>query len=257
MRRGIEFVDLGDVQLERLAKDEGPEKLRNFGRMIQATESLRGAISRILELDLAILLGGECTLALGTLAGLRSRERRGRAGILWMDAHGDFNTPETTPSGFVGGMCLAFACGRGPPLSPTLEDLKPLLEEDAVVHFGSRALDPLERMALSESEITLVSARELRKDPAGFGRSAAKLLSDRCDWCVLHIDLDVIDPGEMPAVNFPESEGISTRDLLLVGRGFKGVERLRAVEFTSYSPLKDTSRESGRRGVEVISQLIG
>jgi len=120
--------------------------------------------------------------------------------MLWMDAHGDFNSPQTTPSGFVGGMCLVLACGRGPPLSRETEEGRgPLLAEEAVVHLGSRALDRLEERAMKESEIALISAKELRKGgDADCGRRAAKLLSDRCDWCVLHIDLDVIDPREMP-----------------------------------------------------------
>src|SRR5438445_8116395 len=141
-------------------------------------------------------------------------------------------------------MCVALACGRGPPLSQEREDNGgPLVEEDAVVHLGSRAMDRLEEIAMKESEIMLVSAKELRKGGAAeYGRRAARLLSDRCDWCVLHIDLDVIDPREMPAVNFFEPNGISSEDVLLAARRWKQTGRLKADEFTSYNPLTEVTR---------------
>jgi len=239
-RESLKITDMGDIKLLKLSQDSGPKKFRNSMHMAEWTERIRRAAGQASEREFAIFLGGECSLVIGSLSGMKGR-RRGRAGILWMDAHGDFNTPETTPSGFIGGMCLALACGRGRPLSQETEEGRgPLLGEDAVVHLGSRALDRLEELAMKESEITLVSAKELRKGGAAdYGRRAARLLSDRCDWCVLHIDLDVIDPGEMPAVNFLEPNGISTEDVLLAARGLKETGKLKAVEFTSYDPLRD------------------
>ncbi|HLQ20890.1 MAG TPA: arginase family protein [Nitrososphaerales archaeon] len=257
-RESLKITDVGDIKLQKLSQDSGPKKFRNSMHMAEWTERIRRAAGQASEREFAIFLGGECSLVLGSLSGMKGR-RRGRAGILWMDAHGDFNTPETTPSGFIGGMCLALACGRGPPLSQETEDSGgPLLEEDAVVHLGSRALDRLEEIAMKESEIMLVSAKELRKGGAAvYGRRAARLLSDRCDWCVLHIDLDVIDPREMPAVNFLEPNGISTEDVLLAARGLKETGMLKAVEFTSYDPLTDANRSCGRRVVNLISRLSG
>ena len=257
-RESLKITDMGDIKLLKLSQDSGPKKFRNSMHMAEWTERIRRAAGQASEREFAIFLGGECSLVIGSLSGMKGR-RRGRAGIIWMDAHGDFNTPDTTPSGFIGGMCLALACGRGPPLSQEREDGGgPLLEEDAVVHLGSRALDRLEELAMKESEITLVSAKELRKGGAAdYGRRAARLLSDRCDWCVLHIDLDVIDPREMPAVNFSEPNGISTEDVLLAARGLKETGKLKAVEFTSYDPLRDANRSCGRSVVKLISRLSG
>ncbi|TLX95092.1 MAG: hypothetical protein E6K96_07755 [Thaumarchaeota archaeon] len=256
-REGLKITDMGDVKLQELTKDSGPKKFRNSTHMAESTERIRKAAGLVAEREFAIVLGGECSLVMGSLSGMKSR-RKGRAGMLWMDAHGDFNTPETTPSGFIGGMCLALACGRGPPLSRETEEEegRPLLGEDAVIHIGSRALDRLEERTMKESDITLVSAKELRRrGAADCGRRAARLLSDRCDWCVLHIDLDVIDPGEMPAVNYLEPHGIPSEDVLLAARGLKETGRLKAIEFASYDPLRDANRSSGRRVVKLISRL--
>ncbi len=175
-REGLKITDMRDIKLQKLSMDSGPKKFRNSTYMAKATERIRGAAGQASEREFAIFLGGECSLVIGSLSGMRGR-RKGRAGILWMDAHGDFNTPETTPSGFIGGMCLALACGRGPSVSQETEEGRgPLLGEDAVVHLGSRALDRLEEIAMKESEITLVSAKELRKGGAAdYGRRAARL----------------------------------------------------------------------------------
>ena len=255
-REGLEVTDLGDVRLQKLSRDGGPENYRNSTYFAKATERIRRTAERLPEREFAIFLGGECSLVMGSLSGMEGR-RSGRAGMLWMDAHGDFNTPETTPSGFIGGMCLALACGRGPPLLRGTEESGPLLREDAVVHLGSRALDRQEERAMKESGMMLVSAKELKRGVSDYGRSAAKLLSDRCDWCVLHIDLDVIDPREMPAVNFLEPNGLSTEDVLLAARSLKETGRLKAIEVTSYNPLRDASRSRARKVVKLISRLCG
>src|SRR2546428_9201195 len=251
LERELKITDMGDIKLQKLSKDSGPKKFKNSIHIAAWTERIRRAAGQASEREFAVFLGGECSLVLGSLSGMKGR-RRGRGGILWMDAHGDFNTPETTPSGFIGGMCLALACGRGLPLSQEREDSGgPLLEEDAVVHLGSRAMDRLEEIAMKESEIILVSAKELRKGGAAeYGRRAARLLSDRCDWCVLHIDLDVIDPREMPAVNFFEPNGISTEDVLLSARGLKETGEVKAGGVTLFDPLRGGKPLSRTSAVE-------
>ena len=113
------FVDVGDVRLSEIDVDSGPKNLTNFRQFLQDSEKIRSAISGVCAKGLVFGLGGECSICVGTLAGLKVRGR-GQLGMVWIDAHGDFNTPETTPSGFIGGMCLAFACGRGRQLNPSL-----------------------------------------------------------------------------------------------------------------------------------------
>ncbi len=122
------FNDLGDSRLSESHADSGLRNLRNFPQFLQDTDAVQDVASKVDSDDFVFCLGGECTFVVGTLAGFKSKFK-GKPGILWMDAHGDFNTPQTTISGFIGGMCLAFACGRGPKLSTAMEKVKPILRE--------------------------------------------------------------------------------------------------------------------------------
>ena len=112
-----DFKDLGDVKLTEIETDSGPSNLRNFPQFLRDTESILRAASEVDSDDFVFCLGGECALITGSLAAFRTKFE-GQPGMLWMDAHGDFNTQETTTSGFIGGMCLALACGRRPKADP-------------------------------------------------------------------------------------------------------------------------------------------
>ncbi len=181
---------------------------------------------------------------MGSVAGLK-RVYGGKPGIVWMDAHGDFNTSETTPSGFIGGMPLAVACGRGPRLPEDFESAMPLLEEEKVVHVGSRSFDPGEDEAL-RSSVKVFDAGEVRKRGAReVVRQAARVLDGSSDWIIAHLDVDVLDPLIMPGVNFPESKGLTDSDVLRIFRELKSTGKLRVVDLTAYNPLMD-EHGSGR-----------
>jgi arginase len=156
------FRDIGDVALSQIEKDSGPSNLRNLTQFMSDTDAVLRATSSVQSDDFVFCLGGECALIVGSLAGLKTKFQ-GKPGILWMDAHGDFNTPETTVSGFIGGMCLAFACGRGPKLTSAVERARPLLDEENVLHLGSRSLDPLEEEEMRSSRLKLYSALDANK----------------------------------------------------------------------------------------------
>jgi len=135
---------------------------------------------------------GDCVLTLGVLAGL---QRRGLAPtLIWLDAHGDFNTWETTPSGFLGGMPLAMAVGRGEQTVARAAGLRPI-PEDRVVLVDGRDLDPGEDRAVAESRLLHVSVARLLAMPLPAGP------------LYVHLDVDVVDPGEMPAVSYPAAGG--------------------------------------------------
>lgn len=137
---------------------------------------------------------GDCVLTLGVLAGL---QRRGVApALIWLDAHGDFNTWETTPSGFLGGMPLAMAVGRGEQTVARAAGLRPI-PEDRIVLVDGRDLDPGEARAIAESRVAHVTVPRLLEMPLPAGP------------LYVHLDVDVVDPGEMPAVSYRASGGPS------------------------------------------------
>ncbi|GAB4575263.1 MAG: hypothetical protein Kow0077_25910 [Anaerolineae bacterium] len=138
-----------------------------------------------------IIFAGDCVSALGAMKGLE----RHRPAVVWFDAHGDFNTPQTTPSGFLGGMPLAMLVGRGDMRYMQGVELAPIPESDVII-TDARDLDPMESIALRDSAVThLMKIEELLTAP----------LPDRPLY--IHLDLDVIDAADMPGMSYPALEG--------------------------------------------------
>jgi arginase len=182
-RLGVEAALVGEPGAPREARWE--DDLRN-GR--EAIAAAGAALEEALEAGVfPVLVASDCTVAIGTLAVLARREPDAR--VVWLDAHGDFNTPATTASGYLGGMCLAAACGRwdagfGPPLDP-----------QRVVLSDGRDLDAAEREEMERAG--------LRPVPAATVAPAV-----RGERVFVHVDLDVLDPSEMP-FSFPAAHGMS------------------------------------------------
>jgi arginase len=164
-------------------------------RMTLLYQAVAGAVARATR---PLLLSGDCPTALGAVAGLQLRHRD--VAVVWLDAHGDFNTPAITISGYLGGMPLAMLTGRAPELFCDPLGLRPVADTDVVL-AGARDLDPAERDALAVSQVRRVTA-----DPAaitsaldGLGRMPV----------YLHLDVDVIDSEQLPGLRFPAGPGPS------------------------------------------------
>jgi arginase len=249
-----QFRDFGDVTLPSLTSDEGPSNLRNYDHFLNCTNTIFDAARRLLEEEGMIFnLGGECGLTLGSAAGLK-KHSSDRLGLLWIDAHGDFNTQETTRSGFVGGMPLAFVCGRGPRFSLEIEKLRPIVHENAVVHLGGRDFDPLESDAIRSSEIKLYSPSEFRE--TGVEKTAAKIagfLADRSDWLICHLDLDAIDPSIVPAVNYPYPGGLALAEIHTIVRAISQTGKLRAFNLAGYNSALDEGGVCAKVILDMVS----
>jgi len=251
------FGDLGDVSLSEIDIDSGPQNLKNFTQFQRDIDRVSQASAKVDWDDFVFCLGGECTFIPGTLAGFKAKFK-GKPSILWMDAHGDFNTPETTNSGFIGGMCLAFACGRGPKLSPDIENTRPLLNEENVVHLASRNLDPLEEKAMRSSPLKMYTAADMHRIGVGqVAREVAKYVADRSDWVVCHLDVDSIDNEIISAVNFPEKgNGLTLGEVSTVVQELRKTGKLKVFDLAAYNPSLDRDQESGKKLVELTSQLL-
>jgi arginase len=251
------FNDLGDVSLSQITEDHGPPNLWNFQQFLLDMDAAQMAANRVDAADFVFCLGGECTLVTGTLAGFKARFK-GRPGMLWLDAHGDFNTPETTTSGFLGGMPLAFACGRGPRLHQNIEEARPLLEEKNVVHLASRALDPKESEAMQSSPMKIYSAATIRRQGISkVAAEAATYLTDHSDWMICHLDLDSIDPAVIPAVNYPEPGGLTLEEVKMAVRAVQRTGKWKVFNLTAYNPTLDADHISGQKILTLVSDLLG
>lgn len=196
----------------------------------EACRTLADAVGASLAAGaLPVVIGGECTLVAGTLTGALGAERD--TALVYLDAHGDFNTLATTPSHYVGGMCLAHVCGHhvAPLLWPGLRTIA----EDHVALVGARQLDSGEARNLDRSRVVRIAFDAEHPDAAGLLAFARR----RPVW--IHLDLDVVDPSELPAVATPVPGGPSLAALAGVLRSLGAVSDVRGLELCGYDPTKD------------------
>ena len=164
--------------------------------------------------------------------------------LLWLDAHGDFNTPETSPSGFLGGMPLAMLVGRGEQTLTDAVNLNPIPEAQVIL-TDARDLDPGERLAVESSEVThLVDARDLLDYP----------LPDRPLY--IHFDTDVLTPEDAPAMNYLASGGPTAEELERVFRRLAESGRVIAASLSSWNPELDQDGRSQRVCMQLLRALV-
>jgi arginase len=156
-----------------------------------------------------LLLGGDCTSHTSAMAALKRRHPKDRLAIAWFDAHGDFNTPTTTPSGNVWGMPFAMLCGRGDSGLVAACEGPTVLEEDAAL-IGGQVLDQMESRMLAASPVAHFGAG-MMADVAGLAalEAWARVVGNRCDGLYVAFDLDAIDSTEPLSVAMPERGGLS------------------------------------------------
>jgi arginase len=181
-----------------------------------------------------LVLAGNCNTAVGTVAGLD-----GRTGVLWFDAHGDFNTPETSVGGFLDGMALAIVAGRcWRELARAVPGFRPV-PEDRVYLLGARDLDPLERQELEQSAVTVCPPAEIL--PAV--TAAVRDLSGKVDGLYLHLDLDVLDPSVGRVNQYSAAGGLFLAQLERAVAAIGEVLPIAAATLSAYDPSFD---EDGR-----------
>lgn len=198
-----------------------------------------------------LVLGGDCMISLGVLAGLLDPEH---TGVIWFDAHGDFNTPDTTLSGYLGGMPLACAVGRGLSLLREQSRLTAPIPERHVVLAGVRDLDEPEERALAASSVMLIRAADLTRDRIGFERAIHTL--GGLPQLYLHVDVDVLDPAVAPGVDYPSARGLPLEQLQDLLRIVGAMGNLSAVAVTAVNPEKDTDSLTTRAALDAIEALF-
>lgn len=210
---------------------------------------LSGSVRRAVEQGrLPVVLAGNCMTALGTIAGIRSAE----PGIIWFDAHGDFNTPETTVGGFLDGMALTAATGRcWTQLASSIPGFQPIYDRN-VLMLGARDLDPLEAGALNSSDVAWLSPEQLRQSLD----SALDALRARVRTVYVHLDLDVLDPSVGKVNSYAAPGGLTLEELrTTLGRI---VQRFRvgAVALTAFDPVYDEDGRVARAAFNILETIV-
>jgi arginase len=252
---GHTVEDLGDISDAAATEPQAPAfNVHDLGHVLQVNRHTHACIvgtRRRAPDHFLLTVGGDHSLAIGSLAGLADTCER--LGLLWIDAHGDFNTPETSPSGNAHGMCVAVACGRGHLELRSIADHDPFLAESDVYMFGVRDLDIEERRILEESEVTLLEMPAWRE--RGFTTAvleAAEALAQRCDHVHMSFDIDVLDATHVPGTGTPVGGGLNLADALELLSAISERDCLSSAEFVEYNPHLDPSGNTGRVTLQLI-----
>lgn len=198
-----------------------------------------------------LVLAGDDTASVGVISGLqRANGAAHRIGVVWLDAHGDFNTPETSVSNILAGMPVAILAGLAGPLWREAAMLAATVPTDRIVIAGVRELDGPEEQLLRSTDVTVLRQEAL--DPTTFGDAIARL-ADKVDELYLHIDLDVLDPSLVPSASTPAPDGMSLRQ---VGSLIETVVSTGKVGVLGVAGLNPGGGKRGQRSVESTQQLL-
>jgi len=204
------IVDAGDVEIEPGFRPDDDPRAKNRDLICKFLPLERGLVARAIgNGSRLMIIGGDCTAHAGAMAGLRAARPGARFAIAWFDAHGDFNTPDTTPSGNVWGMPFGMLCGRGDPDLVSACDGPSVAEEDAAL-IGGQVLDETESRMLAASAVAQFGAGMVQR-PAGLAalRAWAGAVAARVDGIYVAIDMDCLDAAGNWAVTMPEPDGLS------------------------------------------------
>lgn len=247
---GYEVVDLGDDRVDLSKPEEGSPRARNLPAVVKALEALKPRVEQVVKSGaLPLIVGGDCSIALATLAGVRRHFRN--AGIIYMDRDADLHTPATTSSGSVDGMVVSHLTGRGAPELVRLWGEPPLVREPDLALFGVDRLDPAEEEVLNRSALRCYLAVEIHRQGAiEAARSAISRIHAGGSNFVLHLDVDVI--SGFHATNYPGDAGLALDEVRDSLRIFVKQPNLAAIEVTAYNPGKD----SDGQGASLIIDLL-
>ena len=259
---GRHVEDAGNITVPQAEEQPyGERKARYLEEISQTCKSLAETVRRTLDENmLPLVLGGDHSIAVGTLAGVAahfSKEGK-RIGVVWLDAHGDMNTPESSPSGNVHGMPLAAIMGSGPPELTDLAGLKSMVEPRQVALVGTRDLDAKERRFAKESGVHIFTMRDI--DERGMREvmsEALRFAADDTAGIAVSLDMDFIDPSDAPGVGTPVRGGVTYREAHLALEMIADSRAMISFELVEINPVIDLHNTTATLGVELMLSGLG
>jgi arginase len=259
---GYEVRDRGDLRIECPAEPPpAGEKLRYLDEIKAACEMLAADVRQALEGgELPIVLGGDHSIAIGSVAGVASfyRARNEPIGLIWFDAHADMNTPETTPSGNIHGMPLAVLLGYGAPELTGIEGFSPKLDPRFCAHIGARDVDAGERELIRKLGLRFFTMREIdERGMAACVDEAVHIASRAPAGYHVTLDVDALDPGDAPGSGTVVRGGLTYREAHLAMEKIAEAGGALALEVVEINTALDINNRTAELGVELILSALG
>lgn len=249
---GYTVADMGDDPEELYKPDEESPRARNLARVVASLEALKPRVEAAVKTGgLALVLTGDCSPALATVAGVR-RYYRG-ASVVYLDSDADLNVPATSPSGCVDGMVVAHLTGRGAAEMVRFWSEPPLVRDPDVALFGVSRLDSPEEGVLVSTAIRCFRASDVRRlGPAAAAEVAIERIHGGKNELVVHVDVDVISSEDFVATDLPSAQGLGLAEVREALCLLAKQPRLVALEVAGYNPQRDTDG----RGAKIVVELI-
>jgi arginase len=231
--------------------------LKYIDCIVPMSRRVAGAVATSIQSNhFPLVLGGDHSLSIGSI---RGAARHHRLGVIWVDAHADFNTAETTPSGNIHGMPLAALCGLGDQRLVCLwDETPPVLDPKRVAVIGARDLDPGEKRNLREADVMVKSMEQI--DRLGMVAALEKAIdrvSRDVDGIYLSVDMDALDPRHAPGVGTPVAGGLTFREAHLACEVVAETGKLIGMELVEVNPILDVQNQTAILAVEFIRSALG
>jgi len=255
---GYQVHDTGDITVNRDAVRHAPGVRMHYLEEIERVNiELCQKVAEQLDLErFPLILGGDHSIAIGTLAGIRQRTKK--IGVVWFDAHSDINTPDTSPSGNIHGMPVAICLGFGHERLTAIGGPDTRVNAQNFVQIGIRDLDPGEKVRLREQGITVFTMHEI--DLLGMARvmeEAIRIASDGTDSVHVSFDMDVMDPLHAPGVGTPVVGGLTYRESHLAMEMLSAANIVGSAEFVEVNTVLDHGNQTAKVAVALIGSLLG
>jgi arginase len=259
---GHQVEDIGNIFVKQPEEQPyGEKRAKYLNEIAETCRGLAELVQKTLEEGfLPVVLGGDHSIAVGVVSGVSGayRARQKRVGYVWLDAHGDMNTPESSPSGNVHGMPLASVMGYGAPELVELLGFKPKVEPRNVALVGVRDLDAKEKRLVKESGAHVFTMRDI--DERGMREvmsEALRVASDETDGIAVSLDMDFVDPTDAPGVGTPVRGGVTYREAHLAMEMICDSKAMVSLEIVEINPVIDEHNTTALLGVELVLSSLG
>ena len=259
---GYVVEDLGNVPVSQPeAESPGPQNARYLAQITGTCTRLASLVEDALDRGrVPVVLGGDHSIAVGTVAGVAAhfRKKNQKLGLLWIDAHADMNTPESSPSGNVHGMPLACCVGMGPVELTHIGGFAPKVDPANVVLIGIRSVDERERRHVQSSGVRAFTMRDV--DERGLRNvmeEAIRVAGNGTAGFHVSFDMDSVDPREAPGVGTPVKGGLTYREAHLAMELLCDSGLVTSMEVVEVNPVIDEANRTGDLAVELVMSAMG
>ncbi len=257
---GYEVTDLGNIKVEQPESlPAGPKRAKYLPQIARACTELAEMVYRAAAKGHApLVLGGDHSVAVGAISGIAKQARGRGVGLIWVDAHADMNTPETSPSGNVHGMPLACVIGKGPRALTHIFDFAPKVNPRNVALVGIRDVDILEKPIVKRSGVRVFTMREIdERGMRAVMREAVDIASDGTAGFHVSLDMDAVDPQHAPGVGTPVKGGLTYREAHLAMEIICDSANMISMEVVEVNPVIDQFNRTAELAVELVMSAMG